>query len=103
MSDHERDYFEANFDITGKIGELFPRFNEKPEWPMYSYSRPAYTLWNAIGARLASNGWTEEQIGEWLRSKGTRWALDGKLGDMLIALGHDYADKMTAPPTKETV
>ena len=92
MSGDERDVFEQNYDITGKIGELFSGRDHPPEWAMYSYSRPGRILWNAIAARLASNGWTAGQIGEWLRSKSPRHALDGKLGDHLTALGKEYAE-----------
>lgn len=81
------------FDITTKIGPLFPR-PEAPSCPMYSYDRPAYILWNAIGRTLAQHGWTERQIMEWLSSKEPRWALDGVLGDVLEQLGIEYAQSM---------
>jgi hypothetical protein len=79
----------TDLDITGKIGDLFPA--QSPEWPMYSYSRPAGILWNSIADTLHKNGWTEEQIQVWLKSRDTRWALDGELGDKIKQLGHDYA------------
>lgn len=81
----------AAIDITGKIGNLFHSHETPPEWPMYSYSRPAYMLWNAIANGLIAKGWTEEQIKEWMQSKETRWALDGKLGDKILKLGEEYA------------
>ena len=34
-------------DITGKIGPLFLD-KQLSEWPMYSYNRPAYLLWNGF-------------------------------------------------------
>ena len=77
-------------DITGNIGELF-HSKEEAEWPMYSYSRPAYMLWNAIANGLHAKGWKEREIKEWLQSKNTRWALDGDLGDKLMILGLEYA------------
>lgn len=82
-------------DITGKIGELFPS-ETPPEWPMYSYSRPAYMLWNAIANGLHAKGWTEDEIKNWLASRDTRYALDGDLGDAILKLGEDYAEKMTS-------
>jgi hypothetical protein len=82
-----------NFDITGKIGPMFPEqwVNNPPEWPMYSYERPAWILWNAIAHSLAQRGLTEEQIKTWLQSKDARLALDDKLGDMLRELGDTFA------------
>jgi hypothetical protein len=79
-----------NYDISGKIGNLF-NTNPEPEWPMYSYDRPASILWSAIAGKLHEAGWTDEQIKEWLQSKETRWALDGSLGDALRALGERFA------------
>lgn len=80
----------AYFDISGRIGPLYKPIGE-PEWPMLSYDRPAYLLWNAIGRELSRQGWTEEQIIEWLQSKETRWALDGELGDAIDNLGTEFA------------
>lgn len=79
-----------SYDITGKIGELYSIRN--PEWPMYSFGRPAYILWNAIGEALTAKGWTEDQIRDWLQSKSPRWALDNDLGDTLRAIGKTYAE-----------
>jgi uncharacterized protein YjiS (DUF1127 family) len=81
------------FDITGKIGPLFRGTFDNAEWPMYSYERAAYTLWNAIGKGLAMRGWTESEIKAWLQSKEARWALDGDLGVALDDLGLNYAQK----------
>lgn len=83
---------DRNYDITGRIGDLFPI--QKPEWPMYSFGRPSYMLWNAIAAGLSASGWSEDQIKEWLQSKATRWALDGDLGDDIRKLGEAYAEKI---------
>jgi hypothetical protein len=80
------------YDCIGLIGDLY-RFPEKPEWPMYSFSRPASILWNAIAAELNKKGWTDDEIREWLQSKRTRWALDGELGDKIRALGVEWAEK----------
>ena len=80
-------------DITGKIGPLFP--TEEPiEWPMYSYERPAYVLWQAIFERLVERGWSEEKAKNWLQSKEPRWALDGGLGERIAELGRNYVDEM---------
>jgi predicted transcriptional regulator len=81
----------AEIDITGKIGPMFERVER--EWPMYSYERPAWILWDAIANNLHSRGWTEHAIKDWLQSKATRWALDGELGDALRALGDEWAEK----------
>ena len=81
-----------DFDITGKVGPLWPRAKEA-EIPMYSFERPAYILWNAIGKSLCAKGWSEKKIAEWLQSKGPRWALDGSLGDAIEKLGADYAEQ----------
>jgi hypothetical protein len=87
-------------DITGKIGPLFGVVTPNPEWPMYSYERPAYMLWNAIANALHAKGWTEPQIKEWLQSKATRWALDSDLGDMIIAAGEQYAQQIAKVESK---
>lgn len=81
----------STYDCTGLIGDLYA--SGKPEWPMYSFSRPAHILWNAIAAELNKNGWTDEEIRDWLQSKRTRWALDGELGDKIEALGTEFATK----------
>ena len=85
---------QADYDCTGKIGPSGGQTNclgELPEWPMYSYERPAYILWNAIAQNLHRRGWTDSQIKEWLQSKNTRWALDGDLGSILVELGDQWA------------
>ena len=69
-----------DYDITDKIGPLYVA-PEPPEWPMYSYDRPSYLLWNAIAKSLHERGASDDQIKEWLQSKEPRWALDGSLGD----------------------
>jgi len=86
----ERDYL----DISGKIGPLYER-QGGPEWPMYSYDRPAYMLWNAIATELHSKGWTDEEIKDWLQSKYPRWALDGDLGESIESLGQKFASRMS--------
>jgi hypothetical protein len=78
-------------DITDKIGSLYNGTKELPEWPMYSFDRPAYYLWNAIANGLHQRGWTEEQIKDWLQSKSARWALDGSLGESIEQLGAEFA------------
>jgi predicted transcriptional regulator len=78
---------QADYDCTDKIGQL----GSDCEWPMYSYERPAYILWNAIAQNLHRRGWTDKQIKEWLQSKNTRWALDGDLGAIIQELGDQWA------------
>ena len=58
---------------------------DTPEWPMYSYSRPAYLLWNAIARELFAAGWTEARIKDWLQSKSTRRAQDIRQGRRVTA------------------
>ena len=84
------------YDCTGKIGPLYPAVTE-PEWPMYSFDRAAYILWNAVAAELSAKGWKDAKIKEWLQSKATRWALDGALGDQLRQLGAKYAACVDKP------
>ena len=81
------------FDITGKIGPLFLRKGE-PEWPMYSYDRPAYLLWNAIAKEWARQGYPDESIKCWLQSKCPRWELDGNLGEMITKTGRAFARRI---------
>lgn len=78
------------YDLTGHIGPMFTNA-QPPEWPMYSFDRPAHILWNAIAKELHAAGWSNARIKDWLQSKSTRWALDGTLGDMIASLGTDYA------------
>lgn len=82
-------------DITDRIGELYPTKGE-PEWPMYSFDRPSYMLWNAIATGLTARGWTEQQIKDWLQSKGARWALDADLGEAISQLGCAYASAIVS-------
>jgi hypothetical protein len=81
-----------HIDITDRIGPLYTS-DKEPQWPMYSYSRPAYLLWNAIANQLHAQGWTIDEIQTWLQSKQTRWALDGELGTAIEKLGKAYAKK----------
>ena len=88
-----------SIDITDKIGQLYslrgsrahPR-HPLPEWPMYSYERPASILWNALANALHQRGWTEGEIRDWLQSKYARWALDGYLGEAILQIAESYAD-----------
>jgi hypothetical protein len=82
-----------DYDVSDKVGQLHGKdcWGNDPEWPMYSYDRPAYILWGAIAKNLHRRGWTDEQIKEWLQSKNTRWALDGDLGGILQELGDQWA------------
>jgi hypothetical protein len=90
----------TNYDITGKVGDLYPTTN--PEWPMFSFDRPSYILWNAIGKVLDEAGWTEDQVKDWLQSKSPRWALDGTLGDAIKTLGKAFAETAIIKEPKET-
>jgi hypothetical protein len=79
----------AHYDCTDKIGQL----GTDCKWPMYSYDRPAYTLWNAIAQNLHRRGWSDNRIKDFLQSKDTRWALDMVLGEALQTLGDEFATK----------
>ena len=90
----------GGFDLTGHIGPL-PGFEElvaNPQWPMYSYDRPATMLWQAVGERLHKAGWPDDKIRKWLASKNPRYALDGALGDAIEKLGTDYAERILGEP-----
>ena len=78
-------------DITARIGSIHTP-DERAEWPMYSYDRPAYILWNAIANVLHAKGWTEDEIKNWLQSKDARWALDFGLEESIEDLGRAYAE-----------
>lgn len=86
----------SDFDITGKIGPSY-EYKADPEtgWPMYSFERPAYVLWNSIGQTLHERGWTDEEIKTWLQSKQPRWALDGELSTAIQAIGKLFAESCT--------
>jgi hypothetical protein len=79
-------------DFTAYVGQL----GTDCKWPMYSFDRPAYYLWQAIGQQLIAQGWTSDEVKTWLQSKHTRWALDMDLGDMLRDLGKRYARQIPA-------
>ena len=85
------------YDCTGHIGPSHPT-QEQAEWPMYSFERPSFILWNAIAGELHRRGWRDKQIRDWLQSKNTRWALDMDLGEALQKLGREYAE--TVKPWK---
>jgi hypothetical protein len=68
---------------------------QDPEWPMFSFERPATILWDAIANGLHKRGWSEAEIKEWMQSKDPRWALDGSLGDAVYKLGLAYAKQCT--------
>lgn len=75
------------YDCTGHIGPI----NSDSAWPMYSFERPAYILWNAIAAELNKAGWSDEQIKNWLQSKAPRWELDGSWTEQIELLGVELA------------
>jgi hypothetical protein len=85
---HMRDLFETKVECTDP-------------WPMYSYSRPAYMVWNAIGQVMVDKGYTVEQIKEWMQSKNPRHDLDGSLGDMIAEATTKWAKEHLGPPETE--
>ena len=80
-------------DISGKIGPLYGSVNPNPEWPMYSYERPAWIVWNAVATSLHNRGWKDDAIKDWLQSKNPRWSLDGSFGEALEDLAKKWADE----------
>jgi hypothetical protein len=84
----------GHFDASSHMGDL--RMGEPsspPEWPMYSYSRPAYMVWNAIGQAMVHKRYSVEQIKDWMQSKDPRYALDGSLGEALAEAATKWADQ----------
>ena len=81
---------DGTIDITMKVGQLHS-VHENPDWPMFSYERPASILWNAIANGLHKRGWSEDKIREWLQSKNPRYALDGSLGTAIEEIGKIFA------------
>ena len=88
-----------DFDITDKIGDLNPT-TETPEWPMYSYSRPAYIFWNGVAKGLMEAGLNQEEIQRWLQSKLARWELDG-MGHLLENFGRSMTKKQNVKSIRE--
>lgn len=82
----------TNIDITGYIGPLDKKC--EPMWPMYSFDRPSFIVWNKIAEELSDAGWSENDIKEWLQSKHSRWALDDALGMMLSEAAECFAQGM---------
>jgi hypothetical protein len=76
--------------LGGPVSDLMPE-ERKPRWPMYSFDRPSFLLWNAIAGALHKRGWSDRKIKVWLQSKHPRWALDNPLGDSLERLGKRFA------------
>lgn len=79
-------------DISCDIGPLYPLHkNTEPKYPMYSYKRAAYSLWQGVFNALIDQGRTEEEAFDVLMSKHMRWALDGKLAEALQQFGYEFA------------
>ena len=76
-------------DITGKIGNMFQ--GEQPEWPMYSFNRPAYAFWQGIANELQDQGYSQKHIQGVLQSKHMRWLFDGQASEQLELLGRIIA------------
>lgn len=94
-------------DYTGKMGRLYPPHDDKPEWPMYSYERPAWNFWNGVANGLRDMGYSDEQIKGILQSKAARWLLDkhdDKLQDLGYSMANEAADlSPVGPPEGQTV
>jgi len=78
------------FDITGKVGPLYPQ-PTAPEWPLYSFNRIAAVFLQGAAEALNKRRWSEADICALLQSKQLRWSLDGELTDQLKALGAQWA------------
>jgi hypothetical protein len=72
-------------DITGDIGERYP--SPPARIPMFSYSRPAWILWQSVFDGMIQAGKTEDEAFAWLQSKNPRLLLDAELGDRLRLIG----------------
>lgn len=79
-------------DITGEIGDLY-KDQDPPKYPMYSFSRPAWIVWQAVYDGMLDNGFSHEKAMEVLASKHMRWALDGDLSDILKEAAYNYSVK----------
>ena len=75
--------------ITDKIGNMFQ--GESPEWPMYSFNRPAYAFWQGIANELQDMGYSQKDIKGILQSKHMRWLFDGDGHDQVTELGRMIA------------
>ena len=80
-------------DYTGRFGPLYrPSPETKPDWPMFSYDRPAYLFWNGVANYLREQGKTDDEISEALQSKDMRYMLDS-YGQIIESLGATVAGK----------
>jgi hypothetical protein len=78
--------------MTSQVKSALCLTKGEAEWPMLSFDRAAYMLWNAIAGRLHRAGWSDSQIKEWLQSRESRFALEGELGEAIHQLGETYAE-----------
>jgi hypothetical protein len=93
---------DGHFDASLHMRQLFDTKVECADaWPMYSYDRPAYMVWNVIGQYMADNGYTLEEIKWWMQSKNPRYELDGYLGDMLKETAKKWAEEHIRPRNKK--
>lgn len=79
-------------DITGKIGNMFQ--GEQPEWPMYSFNRPAYAFWQGVATELQEQGYSQQHIQGVLQSKHMRWLFDGGTSEEIEAVGRAVTKAM---------
>jgi hypothetical protein len=83
-----------HFDASCHMRDLIdPKVECDDPWPMYSYSRPAYMVWNAIGQVMVDNGYSEAEIKEWMQSRNPRFSLDGTLGEAIQEAASAWAKK----------
>jgi len=60
----------------------------------YSYDRPSCIVGNALMNGFIQGGLTKKQAITLFHSKAYRWALDGKLSEMLEKVAFQYGKKM---------
>lgn len=61
--------------------------------PMYSFSSPAYRIWQYAFDGMIEGGMTHREAVDWLRSKNTRWWMDanGDPGGPLDFIGREIS------------
>jgi len=86
-------------DLSGRLHQL----GDKPLWegaedgeggiPMYSFSAPAYKIWQYAFDGMVEGGMTHKEAVGWLRSKSARWWMDanGDPGGPLDFIGREIS------------
>lgn len=77
--------------VSDRLVPLYPHKPRPSDQPALSFVRPARIFWQAIATELARQGWTEEEILNWISSKATRHMFDGPATDAVTAAAHALA------------